>query len=262
MAKHLLSFNLRADFACFKKPDVNEGLVMTFNCLHKPALLGILGAIVGLKGYSKKGEFPEYYQAFKDLPISIEPLETSHEKGNFNKTIIKYTNTVGYANADGNLIVTEQTLVRPGYCCYVLLDDTVEHQKALYDRLLKGESVYLPYLGKNEFSAWWESEKGVTEYEFKPFIASSDFKINSLFVRQYSLMKHKVNPTFSPSMRAMINTASFMYFERLPIGFNETLLQYELAEFAFTDFTLKQDSIFQDLHTVSSLKVSKVIQLF
>ena len=42
MAKRLLSFDLLADFACFKKPDVNEGLVMTYNCLHKPALLGIL----------------------------------------------------------------------------------------------------------------------------------------------------------------------------------------------------------------------------
>ncbi len=125
MAKHLLSFDLRADFACFKKPDVNEGIILTFNCLHKPALLGILGAIVGLKGYSRKGEFPEYYHVFKDLPVGIEPLEGFHEKGNFNKTIIKYTNTVGYANADGNLIVTEQTLIRPGYRCYVLVDDDI-----------------------------------------------------------------------------------------------------------------------------------------
>jgi CRISPR-associated protein Cas5h len=27
--------------------------------LHKPALLGILGAIIGLRGYEKKGEFPD-----------------------------------------------------------------------------------------------------------------------------------------------------------------------------------------------------------
>ena len=63
MAKHIISFDLRADFACFKKPDINEGTILTFNSLHKPALLGVLGAIVGLKGYNKRGEFPEYYQA-------------------------------------------------------------------------------------------------------------------------------------------------------------------------------------------------------
>jgi CRISPR-associated protein Cas5h len=262
MATHLLSFDLRADFACFKKPDVNEGLIMTFNCLHKPALLGIFGAIVGLKGYSRKGEFPEYYKAFKDVRVGIEPLETFHEKGNFSKTIIKYTNTVGYANADGNLIITEQTLVRPGYRCYVLLDDTVEHQETLRNRLLEGESVYLPYLGKNEFSAWWEGKDEVKEYNFSSLTASSDFKINSLFIRQYPLIRQKVNPKFSPSLRAITNNASYMYFERLPISFNEQLLQYELAEFAFTDWTLKQDSFFEDLFAISNSGQTKIIQLF
>ena len=262
MAKHLLSFDLRADFACFKKPDVNEGLILTFNCLHKPALIGILGAIAGLKGYSRKGEFPEYYQAFKNLLVGIEPLENFHEKGNFGKTIIKYTNTVGYANADGNLIVTEQTLVRPGYRCYVFLDDAIEHQSTLYQRLLKGESVYLPYLGKNEFSAWWDVEKTVEEYNYLAFTASSDFKISSLFIRQYPLIQQKVNPKISPSLRSVTNPASFMYFERLPIGFDEKLYQYELAEFAFTDWTLKEDSSFENLFKISTSEQTKVIQLF
>ena len=251
MAKHLLSFDLYADFACFKKPDVNEGMIMTFNCLHKPGLLGILGAIVGLKGYSKKGELPEYYHAFKDLPIGIEPLESFHDKGNFSKTVIKYTNTVGYANADGNLIITEQTLVRPGYRCYVLLDETIKHQETLRQRLLKGESVYLPYLGKNEFSAWWDIGNGVQEYSYASFSSGSDFKIDSLFIRQYPLLHQKVNPKFSPSLGSMVNAASFMYFERLPIGFDENFYQYELAEFAFTDWTLKKDSSFENLFEIS-----------
>jgi CRISPR-associated protein Cas5h len=261
MAEHLLSFDLKADFACFKKPDVNEGIILTFNCLHKPALLGILGAIVGLKGYSRKGEFPEYYQAFKNLPVGIEPLEGFHEKGNFNKTIIKYTNTVGYANADGNLIVTEQTLIRPGYRCYVLLDEAVEQQATLYNRLRNGEATYLPYLGKNEFSAWWD-KRSVKEYSYSAFTASADFKIASLFVRHYPMLHQKVPPKFSPSLRTMTNVSSFMYFERLPLGFDETLLQYELAEFAFTDWTLKEDSVIDNLFQIETESQTKVIQLF
>jgi len=261
MAKHLLSFDLRADFACFKKPDVNEGIILTFNSLHKPALLGILGAITGLKGYSRKGEFPEYYQVFKNLPVGIEPLEGFHEKGNFNKTIIKYTNTVGYANADGTLIVTEQTLIRPGYRCYVLLDDTIQQHATLLEQLQKGQSVYLPYLGKNEFSAWW-SEVSVKEYSYSPFTTSSDFKIASLFVRQYPLLHQKVPQKFSPSLRTMTNISSFMYFERLPLSFNEVLFQYELAEFAFTDWTLKEDSVIDALFEIEAEGQKKVIQLF
>jgi CRISPR-associated protein Cas5h len=214
-----------------------------------------------LKGYSRKGEFPEYYRAFKELPVSIEPLEKFHDKGNFSKTIIKYTNTVGYANADGNLIVTEQTLVRPGYRCYILLDDSIQHQENLRQRLLAGESVYLPYLGKNEFSAWWESET-VTEYDYEPFAPSSDFVISSLFIRQHPLIKQRVNPVFSFSVQAMTNAASFMYFERLPISFNETLLQYELAEFAFADWTLKKDAVFEDLFILKYAGGQKIIQLF
>lgn len=261
MAKHLLSFDLRADFACFKKPDVNDGIILTFNCLHKPALLGILGAIVGLKGYAKKGEFPEYYKVFKDLLIGIEPIEGYHDKGNFSKTIVKYTNTVGYANADGTLIVTEQTLVKPAYRCYVMLDDSIEHQATLRQRILNCESVYLPYLGKNEFAAWWEKES-VDEYSFTLFSPKTDFKINSIFVRQYPLITQKVKPKYSPSLGSMVNAASYMYFERLPVGFDEKLYQYELAEFAYTDWTLKQDAVFEDLYTISSSNINKVIQLF
>ncbi len=261
MAKHIISFDLRADFACFKKPDINEGTILTFNCLHKPALLGILGAIVGLKGYNKKGEFPEYYQTFKDLPIGIEPIEGFHEKGNFSKTNIKYTNTVGYANADGTLIVTEQTLIKPAFRCYIMVDDEVKHQVILKERIFKGESFYLPYLGKNEFSAWWDIET-VKEYQFSTFIPYADFKIDSIFIREYPLSLQKVKPKFSPSALKMQNMASFMYFERLPTGFDEKLFQYQLAEFAFTDWTLKQDSVFENLFSVQTSTENKIIQLF
>ena len=60
--QRLISFDIQADFGFFKKPDYNDGVLLTYNMLHKPALLGILGAIIGLRGYRKKGEWPEYYQ--------------------------------------------------------------------------------------------------------------------------------------------------------------------------------------------------------
>lgn len=115
--QRLISFDIQADFGFFKKPDYNDGVLLTYNMLHKPALLGILGAIIGLRGYRKKGEWPEYYQRLAALPVGIEPLEGRHEKGNFQKTIVKYTNTVGYANQDGNLLVEESMLIRPAYRC-------------------------------------------------------------------------------------------------------------------------------------------------
>lgn len=286
MRQTLISFDLRADFGVFKKPDVNEGLQLTFNLLHKPALLGILGAIAGLEGYQRQGVFPEYYHKFRDLRVGIEPL--GHDKGNFVKTVVKYTNTVGYANADGNLIVTEQTLRRPAYRVYLLLDLDIEEQARLYERIRAAEAEYLPYFGKNECAAWWEAES-VREYEFEPFAATADFRVSSIFVRDEPLRSQRAKPRVSFTLRQVVNAASFAYFERLPIDFfvgdpleteNPDLfsstrdqdtrktkplkfVQYELAEMVFTDWTLRQDSVVSDLFQLKSPGDSlKIIQLF
>ena len=90
----IISIDLKADFGFFKKPDTNDPIYLTFNMLHKPALLGILGAILGLGGFSeakeeepkpKKGEkiktiLPEYFKKLNDLKIGIKPLTASHKK--------------------------------------------------------------------------------------------------------------------------------------------------------------------------------------
>ena len=51
----LVSINIKSDFGFLKKPDTNDPIYLTFNMLHKPALLGILGAIIGEKGFQKHG---------------------------------------------------------------------------------------------------------------------------------------------------------------------------------------------------------------
>lgn len=256
----LISFDLQADFGFFKKPDYNIGILLSYNLLHKPALLGILGAIIGLKGYEKKGEFPEYYQLLKDIQLGIEPLEGYHEKGNFSKTSVKYTNTVGYANADGNLLVEETMLIKPAYRCYLLLSLEDENQSKLYQYLKTGQAEYIPYFGKNEFQAWWH--EGIQEYSFTPFEAKSDFKISSLFIRESTIRENKVAQKFSFAIKGMINQSSFSYFERLPVDFHEKLYQYELAEFAYTDWTLRKDSQISDLYEITDSNTQKVIQLF
>lgn len=288
MRPNLISFDLRAGFGVFKKPDVNEGLQLTFNLLHKPALLGILGAIAGLEGYQRRGVFPDYYKKLGGLRVGIQPLD--HDKGNFVKTVVKYTNTVGYANADGNLLITEQTLRCPAYRCYLLLDLDDEVQALLHDRIRAGEAEYLPYFGKNECSAWWEAEE-VKAYEFEPFQADADFRVDSVFVRDYPVRDQRVKPRLSPSMRKVLNAATFAYFERLPVDFFVgdkgqeltaepdlfsgikapatkrakplSFVQYDLAEFAFTDWVLQKESLIYDLYQVSpAVGEPRIVQLF
>lgn len=257
-SNRLISFDLRADFAFFRKPDVNDGLQLSYNMLHKPALLGILGAIAGLKGYECKGQWPEYYKLLKMVPVGIEPL--NHERGNFTKTAITYTNTVGYANADGTLIIQENTLRCPAYRVYVLLNEADDLQHRLLTRICNHEAEFVPYLGKNEFTAWWD---GVAEYELTPFSAESDFTISSLFIRDYPINSQRRKPRFSPLARGVLNKATFGYFERLPVGFDERLVQYQLAEFAFTDWTLQAGAQIDDLYAVhTEQEANRIIQLF
>ena len=116
-----LKFKLRGKTAIFKRPDVNSHCLFTYSHIHKPALLGILGAICGFGGYNQQKaynnkcvaekrkedmqDYPEFYEKLKDIKISVIPQEPMFvmKKQTFN-------NSVGYANADGNLIVIEQCL--------------------------------------------------------------------------------------------------------------------------------------------------------
>ena len=125
----LISFDLKAEMGFFKKPDINDGIYLTYNMLHKPALLGILGAIVGLKGHEKEGVLPEYYCTVRDLKVAVQPLAS--DNGNYTKEVITYNNGTGFASneAGGNLIVKEQTLLKPSYRCYLLLNTNDETEK-------------------------------------------------------------------------------------------------------------------------------------
>jgi CRISPR-associated protein Cas5h len=261
----LVSINIKSDFGFLKKPDTNDPIYLTFNILHKPSLLGILGAIIGEKGFQKHGEMPEYYKKLKDLKVSIAPLEENgkvyHENGNFSKTIIKYNNTTGLASEEegGNLMIAEQSLVAPAFKCWILLNLGNETEAKLYSFLKENKAEYLPYMGKNEFSLWWENFE---EYTYEPLSPNGEFQINSLFVKEETVKEGKINSRFRPGVLS-VTGSKFIYFERLPIRYIESpLFQYEYKDFAFTNWDLKQDYILPESYPLYKLSNNEVIQLF
>lgn len=267
MEKQLLSFNIKADFGMLKKPDTNEPVYLTFNMLHKPALLGILGAIIGMEGFAGNGKLPKYYEIFKAIKVSIMPLEDEktgikyHENGNFSKTIIKYNNSTGMASEEtgGNLMVAEQTLIAPAFRCFVLLDTTIEEQKKLYDNILSYQADFVPYLGKNECSLWWENSQ---EHTYSIFEADGAFKIDSLFVKEETLIDGIMKPRFVPGIRKELNDLPYMYFENLPHTYLAApLFQYEYKPFAFTNYQLKEEYSPSDSFQLIKTETN-VIQLF
>lgn len=251
----LISFDIQSDFGFFRKPETNNTLNISFNMIHKPAILGLLGAIIGLKGYEKKGELPEYYQKLNHIKVGIEPLE--HECGNYSKTPIKYSNTVGYANKGATFLTEELTLIAPKYRIYLLLDESIEIENNLLKNVKNQYAEFIPYLGKNEFTAWWKNYK---EYEFEEILENnlSNFNIITLFLKT----KH-ITPVLKQQRRDRQNRGDrinyFIYFERLPIDFDLDLMQYKLEEFVYTTYFIENKDSMQNLFLLKNLK--KYVQL-
>ena len=170
----LVSFDIKADFGVLRKPDINA-VYLTYNMLHKPCLLGILGAIVGLNGFQEDNDLPEYYLKLKDLKIGVKPLDISNpdilNKGNFLKAMLCYSNGIGVSEY-GTWVIDEQILIKPSYRCFIELDLQNELQNELYEHIRNYRSVFIPYLGKNECSLWWECFQ---EYQYQQFDYEQDF---------------------------------------------------------------------------------------
>lgn len=253
----LISFDLKAEFGFLKKPDINDGICLTYNMLHKPALLGILGAIVGMRGYEKNGDFPEYYKKLKHLKIGIQPWDS--DKGNFTKDIVSYNNGTGLASdADGgNLIITEQMLIKPSYRCFLLLNLDSADEKLIYENILSYKAEFLPYLGKNDFSAWWENAEdsySITEFDF-----NCDYKIASIFYKTEAVINH-IAPAIGRAARS--NIQPFVYFEKLPIGFNEELYQYNYGDFVYSNAFFKKEMNMNKNGIFYKINAENIIQLF
>ena len=248
----LISFDVQADFAFFRKPETNNTINLSYNIIHKPAILGFLGAVLGLAGYREKGKLPAYYEKLKSVKIGVEPLQ--HEKGNFAKTNIKYTNTIGYANKGTNFLTEELTLINPAYRIYLLLDEN----DALHDQLLaslrKGDSVFVPYLGKNEFTAWWEPSS-YKEHRFSDITirAGESVKIVTVFQKEIQLKDQLEAPFPDFSKPFNFEESPFVYFERLPKQFDEVLMQYELVEFAYSTYQIKNAQLLENLYFLDDL---------
>ena len=181
----VLKFNLSGKFAFFKNEVMND-MYDTYPHIHKPALLGLFGAMLGYNGYAqtqkvfgtKEIEFPEYYEKLKDLKIAIVP-----KKQSFTKVLETFTNTTSMFNrvtvmkpkvkkedteeveekeekvkgektenkVGSNLIVQQFWLENPSWDIYLVIDN--DESKKIEDSVLNYKSVYSLYLGANNHFA-------------------------------------------------------------------------------------------------------------
>lgn len=224
-----LRFTLRGKTAFFKKPDVNTYMYFTYGNIHKIAVLGIIGAALGLRGYNEqKGDtYPEFYEKLKELKIAIVP---QNERGYIPKKVQKFNNSVGYASkeAGGNLIVSEQWLEYPKWDIYIVLDENL-YGDEISDRFKNYNFVYIPYLGKNDHFATIEN---CCELELSS-LKKAD-KVDSLFLKRYfEILK--------PDALSLLhgNEPMWKYEEKLPIALEKTTNQYVTESMVFTNAEVK-----------------------
>ena len=237
--KKLISFTIKSEFGMFKKPDINDKIFISYNMIHKPYVLGIVGAIMGYGGHAQEKTisdtqiFADYYEKLKDIRIAIAP--SSENNGIFKKEFMVFNNTTNGQTAN----ITEQMLINPAYRIYLELDDKNEEHIKLIDNLKNNKAVYPPYMGKNEFSLWWDNFYEHTIFE--KIALKEKFEIKTI-------IKKTENFVLKNSGYKERTTNYFYLFERLPICFDENLKQYIYHDFLYTNNVFKSHKNLTNLY--------------
>ncbi|MBZ0312581.1 type I-B CRISPR-associated protein Cas5b [Clostridium sp. LQ25] len=245
----ILKFTLRGKSGFFKKPDVNSNLYFTYGNIHKVALTGLLGAILGYGGYNsmnmknifnkKKKEaiqdFPEFYERLNHLKVSIVP---NGEKGFISKKVQIFNNSVGYASKEqgGNLIVKEQWLENPSWDIYIIIDD--EESEKIEEAITKHKTVYTPYLGKNDHIADITDVEVINESEIA--VDKEINKLDCLYLKD-DFQIDNVEDDFGDFSDDDIEDY-FKYEEKLPYELEKNTNMYITKSFICTNMKIKKCS--------------------
>ena len=230
-----LKFTLSGNSAFFKDNVINT-VYLTYGNIHRVALLGMFGAILGYGGYSKQNDmlkkknkkmpdYPEFYE------ISIV---SNGKNGYFNKKLQTFNNSVGYASKEegGNLIVKQFWLENPSWDIYVLLD--CDEAKKIADYIQNRKAIYLPYLGSNDHLA---NIMDVEIIDIEEKMSSEDETIEILSMIKDSDISEKKKNVFSIDKNS-IRDDIYKYSEYLPVTLSKELNQYEKEKMTITNMSV------------------------
>jgi CRISPR-associated protein Cas5h len=221
----MLQFTLSGKTAFFKRPEVNAEIFFTYGNIHRVALMGMFGAIMGYRGYNEQKDnvYPEFYSKLNELKIAIIPLS---KNGYIPKKIQWFNNSVGYANEGNNLIVKEQWLEKPKWKIIIMLDN--DEAIKLSDMIIGKRCTYIPYLGTNDHPANIYNASIVKGEEI-----SKEIRINSLFYKDKAVLgdDDEVDDEYG---------YVFKYEEYLPIGLEEKFNNYITKPLVHTNISVNK----------------------
>lgn len=254
----ILKFNLNSKTGMLRKPDSNN-IYFSYSIIHKIAVLGILGAIIGEEGYNQKNlkielnrekkSLPNFYNNLKNLNIAIEPISY-----NLSFKMQTFNNSVGYASKEegNNLIVEEQWIEDPNWNIYILNDSSEKYQK-IKKYLLNAKCEYIPYIGKNDHFANINNVELLNGEKINQVN-----KIDSIFTDiNYKLLD------IIESLKLGFDIDKNIKFEKkeiLPTALDEDLGYINYKEFVFTNKNIK---IADDINSKKIYKIKdKIVSFF
>ncbi|MDO5337099.1 MAG: type I-B CRISPR-associated protein Cas5b [Eubacteriales bacterium] len=249
----ILRFTLSGKNACFRKPEVNSYGYFSYGNIHKVALLGLFGAVLGYNGYNQMQDFaktkkkteltqsyPEFYEKLKNVKLSILPEKEG--KGFISKKIQIFNNSVGYASKEqgGNLVVKEQWLENPCWEICVLIDS--EEAEKIREAICNHRCIYYPYLGRNDHPA------DITRVQVEEAV-ENDFSVGQLdCLVPKNLVKFVELDEDEEEELELGMFREFKYEEALPCGMDAWTNHYIMKTYVYTNmFVRVQDEVVYEL---------------
>lgn len=218
-------------------------------------ILGILGSIAGLSGYNPKRKqdidsFPHFYQDISSIWISFHPIFS--ERPIFQKQMVTSNNYHGYGSDAGCFQITEQIIIAPTWKAYFY--DETGQSKNIIENLRNKQTVFTPYLGKNEFRAeisnFEELENAVEITEEVKDKKSMKFDSVTLLKKPD---KHPIIKNLSKGIsfekyfeapKSQISDDGYSIFENYPYALGKDL-HYKLALSVFTNWEIDPSTLME-----------------
>lgn len=227
--ERVLKFTLSCPHFHMTEETSNENVIETYRNPHKLAILGMLGNMLGLKGYNNKtfskskSIYPEWYEKLQDLKVAVV---NNSETGTFISAVNEYSNTTGLHEADGNtLLIKENWLYNTSWTVYVLGDSKIIDEIA--DRMENRKYNGMLYLGKSQHYVEKIKDAERISLEDMKRIDEDNLatRIDSLFIDKNIEVK-----------RAMFGSnGTFEFIQRMPVKFRENTVYYFKEMMKWTD---------------------------
>lgn len=214
----VLKFELSSIGATFTRPYFNS-VYTSYSHIHKVALLGMLGAIIGIeKKHNSENSLPPAYEKLMHLQVAIVPRQCK-----FPSKINTITETTGMFNDRNTFLVNYEELIRPCWNIYILKNDDEPYYKAMKDFILNHKAKYVPYLGKNHFQA---KISNIEILESKDVDIKDISKIDSLFLAKDIITEPAENDRvlLEEGMPISINPKTYQYNEEIIKYTNDTIV--------------------------------------